>query len=137
VKFRSRGGRTDVSNGCLVCVVCHALIHAGHLVVEGDPERGLVWRPRSMGWRSAAEEDLAAARDVPVMRPAEPEPGTSSRCRDTLELAEAGLVKLGWPRKEAELRVEAAWSLCAGRTEGNTAIVAGDLLREAIRIGCA
>ena len=76
-------------------------------------------------------------REVPVVRTAEVEraPPSPSGSPDAVEIAEAGLLKLGWPKKEAARRVEAAWRLCAVRSSAQQPIEAGDLLREAIRIG--
>ena len=53
-RFRAAGGRTCLANEVSVCGTCHALIHAGLLVVEGTPGEKLRWIPRvgSMEWRS-------------------------------------------------------------------------------------
>src|SRR4029453_3213030 len=40
------------------CRVCHAVHNAGHLEIEGHPERGLTWGPRAAGWKSGVEKEL-------------------------------------------------------------------------------
>lgn len=43
LEFRANGGRTAVYNEILLCRICHALVHAGLLKIEGDPVNGLRW----------------------------------------------------------------------------------------------
>lgn len=49
IVFRSKGGRTVLSNEVTVCDRCHALIHAGLLEVTGRPGEELKWIPRPPG----------------------------------------------------------------------------------------
>jgi hypothetical protein len=48
IVFRSRGGRTVLTNEVAVCDVCHALLHKGLLEVTGSPDGKLEWRPRPL-----------------------------------------------------------------------------------------
>ncbi len=40
---RAQGGATALYNEVLICSTCHAILHAGLLSVEGDPQDGLEW----------------------------------------------------------------------------------------------
>ena len=68
IRFRSAGGRTSLSNEAWCCVRCHAAIHAGCLTVEGDAERGLVWRTRAEGMAQTVRASLERARSLPEVR---------------------------------------------------------------------
>ena len=61
VRFRSKGGRTELGNEIALCETCHALVHQRVLVLSGTPEGGIKWtvRPRS------ARADL---RDTDALR---------------------------------------------------------------------
>jgi hypothetical protein len=52
---------------------------------------------------------------------------------DALELAEAGLVRLGWSKREAKHRAEAAWRSCSARATASQPIEAAALVLEAVR----
>ena len=71
IEHRACGGRTALWNEVYLCGTCHALVHAGLLLVEGDPSGGLRWRTRSMEILAPVEEELPAA--------AEPSDVTGSR----------------------------------------------------------
>src|SRR6266542_921610 len=45
--FRSKGGRTVLINAVLLCKWCHASVHQGLLVVEGNPLTGLTFTTRA------------------------------------------------------------------------------------------
>jgi hypothetical protein len=45
IVFRSRGGKTELSNEVAICATCHALIHAGLLRVTRASDGTLEWAP--------------------------------------------------------------------------------------------
>ncbi len=45
--FRSKGGRTVLINAVLLCKWCHAAVHQGLLVIEGNPLTGLSFTTRA------------------------------------------------------------------------------------------
>lgn len=60
IVFRSKGGRTVLSNEVAVCGICHALLHKGLLEVTGSPETGLMWQPRPL-------DPAARVRDIEAL----------------------------------------------------------------------
>ncbi len=44
IKYRAKGGRTHLPNEVGLCSLCHALVHIGHLKIEGNPIDGLSFR---------------------------------------------------------------------------------------------
>jgi hypothetical protein len=59
IQFRANGGKTALHNEVAVCDRCHALIHAGLLVLEGNPLVGLSWKPKCGENEFAFNEELA------------------------------------------------------------------------------
>ena len=77
IRHRACGGPTAMWNEVYVCATCHALIHAGLLIVEGDPAGGALWRTRSRAITARVDRELAAARGLPrVIVAGEPRSGT-------------------------------------------------------------
>ena len=119
IEFRSEGGATALWNEVWRCRRCHACIHAGVLVVEGDPVGALTWTPRAADITRRVREEPQTTRSLPEVRVVEtPEfsgcPETDSVNADTgseeIEDATAGLVGLGWTRAQATERVRRAWA---------------------------
>jgi hypothetical protein len=132
IRFRSEGGRTNLRNEVWCCVRCHAAIHAGCLTVEGDAERGLVWRTRAEGLAQSVRSSLERARSLPEVRVPEilSESGTPDCSRSCIEDdVIAALVRLGCTRGDAESRFEKAWRSLRARHEPPSASA---LLREAL-----
>jgi len=132
IRLRSAGGRTNLSNETWCCVRCHAAIHAGCLTVEGDAERGLVWRTRAEGMAQTVRASLERARSLPEVRVPEIK---ESVCPDSERIEDdvvAALVQLQCTRAEAESRFEKAWRSIKAQQEAPSAAA---LLREALRGG--
>lgn len=89
-------------------MVCHALIHAGKLGVDGDPATGLTFRARGDALRVP----------LPPLPPASSEPRSSARAdRGVVEFEDptlpepalvAALEKLGFSRRDARQRLARA-----------------------------
>ncbi len=59
--FRSRGGQDTTQNECLVCALCHALIHARQLHIFGkDADKRLTFEIHE-----AAVVDIFGSRELP------------------------------------------------------------------------
>ena len=108
VIFRADGGPTQLSNLATLCCSCHALLHAGHLVAQGD--HGATCRfeaPDAEALRAAAEASQRAVILEPTPPPVpQPEPLTLeemparvrgdwwARCSDALRTGEGGRIDL-------------------------------------------
>jgi hypothetical protein len=68
LRYRSRGGRTELWNELLVCRRCHALIHQGLLEVSGDPLGTLEWVPAAEKIRLDIQDEIAEFSKAPVIR---------------------------------------------------------------------
>ncbi len=72
--YRRDGGRTALWNETAVCGRCHALIHAGLLLVSGDPALELQWVPRGGELdRRPNFRPEADAEELIAVKPAPPE----------------------------------------------------------------
>jgi len=150
IEFRSKGGKTALSNETLVCDRCHRLLHKNLLSVpfqnEGNPREGLRWRTHGDEIHSSFEEDLKVLSALGVRDidwPSEPcgegEFSTrveSKEARATSSLVQ-GLRDLGYRRAEAPLRVNMAVRLeqADGRLRSRLGRAPSEeeLLREALR----
>jgi hypothetical protein len=136
--FRANGGKTALWNEVLTCGICHALVHASLLKVEGNPATGLTWKPRCPDLKPGFEKELTELASVPDVRVVRESGCTDSEsgcadsgaagtkkksgCPDSAvsghpdcdSALARGLVKLGYSRKEAEERIEEAWKKLAG-----------------------
>jgi hypothetical protein len=112
--------------------LCHSLCHAGLLVIEGDPVRGLTFRPAAMSVTSALRQELEAVSALPVVRTVQAAPARSGclELRAGLEGVQAALEKVGFSRQEARRRVE----IVAGGHRGATLPEPGELVKEALRL---
>src|SRR5262245_31727693 len=75
--FRSKGGRTVLINAILLCLWCHAAVHQGLLVIEGNPLTGLTFttRPDKLNLALEAEKDeLVAISQIGVLDAAHSKP---------------------------------------------------------------
>lgn len=82
LKFRAKGGRTQLWNLAVVCCRCHTLIHAGYLVVKGNMMDGLEWETRvdameAAGRRLELEPECAEGESVPPPEAAAGAPGSA------------------------------------------------------------
>jgi len=112
--------------------------HSGQLVIEGDPDTGLVFRPAAEGLTAAIRRSLDQARALPVARTVEvaaaraPD-SASAESGDELRGVRAALEKLGYSRSEARRRLE----IVLGRREatgGTESPGAPGLIRECLRL---
>ncbi len=120
---------------------CHALIHAGSLVVQGDPLRGLEWTPRAADLARRMREELERTRALPQVRvveaaslsgrPENPEVASALGPAPEMDDAIAGLVGLGWTKAQATARVTRARERLAENS--GEAVDITRLLAEAVR----
>ena len=114
VKFRSRGGRTELDNEVAVCTTCHALIHAGLLRVSGNANAELSWAP-AVDPVSArvAPPDRTRADRLPVVQVATSDDGRESAIADSAtaldpEQLAGGLTRLGVSVRESRKIIQEA-----------------------------
>jgi hypothetical protein len=132
IKFRSKGGKTKLSNECLLCCTCHALIHAGLLELTGTPLTGLKWKAKADELTFDLEKELEQLSSSPEIRyvgdsersesgPCHSERSESARFHSersdsipqhTLELARA-LINLGCTKEDSRRRIEKAWAIAS------------------------
>ena len=111
--------------------------HSGQLVIEGDPDTGLVFRPAAEGLTAAIRRSLDQARALPVARTVEvaaaraPD-SASAESEDELRGARAALEKLGYSRSEARRRLEIVLG-SREATGGKESPGAPELIRECLR----
>jgi hypothetical protein len=85
LRYRCRGGRTELWNELLVCRRCHALIHQGLLEVSGDPLGTLEWIPAAEKIHLDVQDEIAELSKAPVIQvvvppvPAAPVPRSGAR----------------------------------------------------------
>ena len=65
IRYRSRGGKTVLWNQILLCARCHALVHAGFLVIRGDPLTGLEFLAAGDRLRRNLEAELEELASIP------------------------------------------------------------------------
>lgn len=112
IHFRSKGGRTTLSNEVTVCRSCHTLIHAGLLRIDRTPEGQLSWIPRlhDVG-RLPAFDPFPELEELLEKQPELQAKAQTPRQERTLVDVEAlvpGLVNLGFGTKVARERLERA-----------------------------
>jgi hypothetical protein len=98
IVFRSHGGRTALYNESLVCTTCHSLLHAGLLVVEGNPATGLVWKTKSDLIEFDFLKEIHELTGLPDVRVA----GAGAGSRSPAEFAESAMAD-SEPRRQEEL----------------------------------
>jgi hypothetical protein len=140
IRWRSRGGRTALSNEVAVCVRCHALIHEGLLTVTVDPDGTLRWVAKADALDFALEKDVLssalsriATAFTYVKAPGRPTNDGATSPPEALADLEAlvgGLERLGFTRREARERLLEAHARLS--EEGKTA-TEEDVVREALR----
>jgi hypothetical protein len=117
LRLRSEGGETALSNETALCARCHSGIHAGHLGVERDARGELRFIPHAETLRIELEKDVAELRSIPLCRIDVPPASVFTRVNGgapggapapSLDGLISALERLGFPRKEARLRLEGA-----------------------------
>jgi hypothetical protein len=71
IKFRSRGGRTEVWNEVAVCAWCHACIHQGFLEVGWDEYGKIAWLTRADKLRGrdlSLKAEIEDLKSTPVVQ---------------------------------------------------------------------
>ena len=141
LRLRSRGGATALWNEAWICRRCHSLVHAGALVVEGDPLAGLEWTPRAADLARRMREELERTRALPQVRlveaaslsghPENPEGASALGPASEMDDAIAGLVELGWTKAQATTRVTRALERLAENS--GEAVDVTRVLAEAVR----
>jgi HNH endonuclease len=140
IRWRSRGGKTALSNEVAVCVRCHALIHEGLLTVTVDPDGTLRWVAKADALDFALEKDVLssalsriAAAFTYLKAPARPTKDKVTSPPEALadlEVLVGGLERLGFSRREARERLLEAH----GRlSEGGKTPTEEEVVREALR----
>ncbi len=146
IQFRSEGGRTDIFNETLLCRYCHASVHAGALVISGDPVRGLEWSVVCSDLTRSVRADLervvkqASVRvvEVPVASGIPDAVLMPSAVEVPAALATTAiraLEVLQWPTQKARELLARAWERLRGVGCAPAAIDAAALVHEACRIG--
>ncbi len=113
-------------NEILVCNCCHALLHAGHLTVEGNSAEGVAWTisagEKSVDFWSRLRE-LNTVPEVQVLTPdatstavdpkvtVDSEVKSSTRFRDLV----SALRTLGFSASQAKRRLERVWESFGAR----------------------
>ena len=150
IEFRSKRGKTVLSNETLVCGRCHSLLHKNLLSMtfqnEANPRQRLCWRTRGDEIQSSFEEDLKVLSTLGVGDIAWPsEPCAQDVFSTRVESKDAwatsplvrGLRDLGYRKAEAPLRVNMAERLGQAnerlRSRLGRAPSEEELLREALR----
>jgi len=115
IQFRSHGGRTELWNEKIVCQICHSLLHQGLLEIEGDPLRGVRFRPKGAksSLRDVAEELrslLNSKSGIPDSKSLSRLGAEESGIPDSHSAGDliAALRSLGYSPSEARLRVDRA-----------------------------
>ena len=144
IEFRAHGGRTALSNEKLVCSVCHSLLHQGLLEIEGDPLRGVQFKPvfrrgARTSLRDLTEEFRSLSSSPRIVIAEVPESGQheKSRMRDSHSVEDPiaeGLIAavrgLGYSAKQARCRVDRATTKL---TRGVAEVAEEEILAEALR----
>lgn len=144
IEFLSEGGRTTELNECLLCAQCHAAIHAGALVLEGDPVRGLEWKVACANLTRSVRENLqqiiqqASVRVVEIPAPSEIPDGASKSPSVEIPAALAATVRralevLGCSARQAKEALETAWKRLLETGSGRESISEESLIREACK----
>ncbi|MEM7168327.1 MAG: HNH endonuclease signature motif containing protein [Planctomycetota bacterium] len=103
IRFRSDGGRTVLANEVALCRGCHTLVHGGLLRIGKASDGTLTWTPKL--------HDLGP---LPPFAPCDlPPPTRESLPQDgghdlDLDALADGLVSLGYNKKDAHSRIDAA-----------------------------
>ena len=110
-------------------------------MVDGDPLRGLEWRPRAADLARRMREELERTRALPQVRvveaaslsghPENPEGASALGPASEMDDAIAGLVELGWTKAQARARVTRARERLAEKSGEPVDITR--LLAEAVR----
>ncbi len=103
--WRSRGGRTSLSNEVTLCDRCHSLVHAGVLNIGGSPVGKLEWRQRVREWvPEVTAEDFASLEVHTVNSGEQVNPAQVARAphpKLDVELVERALVTIGYSKEDA------------------------------------